>query len=123
MLKKIKDFFFEITQKEKKDRRSKFRFDVQYINDLNLKVEKSSLKMKEISLEGFSFYYDPKNKNQFKKGLKYNGIIKLKEREISINFEVRNKHAKLIGCQIFGGKEAYNRFVTEELSAFFISYL
>ncbi len=120
----IKQFFKKIFESDRdlvSDKRAKFRFDVKYIEELKLVSNSSQYKLKEVSLDGFSFYHN-KPLELIEVTNAFLGQITLKDYEVPIGFEVINTSGDLCGCKVTSGKDQYNRFVKDTLGPFLSSY-
>lgn len=106
-----------------KDKRSKFRFDVLYIEDLKLEVFSKEYNMKEISLEGMSFFINEDQSKLYSKSKVCDARLVFKETIIPLQIQLMNIHDDLIGCKVVSNKEEYNDFIMCELSNYLTSYL
>lgn len=119
MFSKIKKFIFG-DEVELKNRRAKFRFKTEYLNQLSLVLESKSYKIKELSLDGFSFETgDPK---AFSISSEKKGQLSFKDSKVQIEFIIKSYHSGSYGCQISHNKANYQKFITTELSDHLISY-
>ena len=105
------------------DERSNFRFDVLYVDDLEIKIGKTKYKLKEVSLVGLSFLAPENKRESFQKSTSHTCSVNFKNQSISIQIEVINKTNDLIGCKITSNKDEYTNFVKNDLSIFLVSYL
>jgi hypothetical protein len=120
LLKKIINLF---SSKKEEDVRSNFRFDVLYIDDLELEIKKTKYKLKEISLVGLSFLSPESTIKSFPKKSIHTCSVIFKKQKIDIQLEVKSITNDLIGCKITTNKDEYINFVKDDLSLFLVSYL
>lgn len=122
MFKKLLSLFKDESELEK-DKRSKFRFEVKYIEELCIDINSKKYNLKEISLEGLSFYISEKDNKTFEKGTKHKSCIEFKDSKVMFYITVMSHHNGLIGCKVTSGVDQYNDFVTGDLSIYLTSYL
>jgi hypothetical protein len=120
LLKKISRVF---KQKSGKDKRLNFRFDVSYVEDLELEINNSKYKLKEISLEGLSFFTSKDLSNSFEPETLLDCSIVFKGSKLNLQLKTVSIVDQLIGCKITTNKDNYHNFVKNDLSLFLVSYL
>jgi hypothetical protein len=114
---------FKIKPNSDIDKRSNFRFDVAYVDDLELEINNSKYKFKEISLEGLSFFVPQEKLSQFNVKSVHNCNIIFKGQKINVQVEAMNRVNDIIGCKIRSNKDEYHDFIKNDLSLFLVSYL
>ena len=105
------------------DKRSNFRFDVAYVDDLELEINNAKYKFKEISLEGLSFFVPQEKISDFNIKSIHNCNILFKDQKINVQVEAMNRVNDIIGCKIRSNKDEYHDFIKNDLSLFLVSYL
>ena len=120
LLKKISRVF---RQKSEKDNRLNFRFDVSFVEDLELEINNSKYKLKEISLEGLSFFSSKDLSNSFEPKTLLDCSIIFKGSKLNLQLQTVSIVDQLIGCKITTNKDNYHNFVKNDLSLFLVSYL
>ena len=120
LLKKISGF---LAQKSGEDKRLKFRFDVSFVEDLELDINNTKYKLKEISLEGLSFFISKKLLNNLEKNSIHDCNILFKGTKLSLQLQLVSFVDDFVGCKIITNKDNYHAFVKNKLSLFLVSYL
>ena len=115
MFKKV----FKILFGSNSDKRNRFRFDVQYVEDLCIKIDSKEYRLREISLEGFSFI---DQSDHFKASQELTVQLIFRERVQEIKAVVQNKSTKICGCSITSNKAKYTSMVVDELAPFLVSF-
>lgn len=118
MLKKILSFF----EGQKKEKRNRYRFDVQYRDEISLTIDKKSFKLKEISLEGFSFFLNEEASKEFKLKDKISIKIAFDDQEFETDVIIKNLSSKVCGCKVILNQAAFSKLIIDRLSPYLVSF-
>lgn len=114
---------FKIKPNNDISKRSNFRFDVAYVDDLELEINNAKHKFKEVSLEGLSFFVPQEKLSDFNIKSVHNCNILFKGQKINVQVDVVNRVNDIIGCKIRSNKDEYHDFIKNDLSLFLVSYI
>jgi hypothetical protein len=117
MLKQIFSFFKD----QNSEKRNRYRFDVQYRDEIKLFINNKEQKLKEISLEGFAFFNSSKDPVQSGEVIEVS--IKFQDVHLDFKAEVKNIAQGFCGCRVISRKSQFSKLIINELSPYLISFI
>jgi hypothetical protein len=117
VFKKIFSFF----QDQNAEKRNRYRFDVQYRDEIKIFINDKERKLKEISLEGFAYF--KMDEEPFKEGDTLNVCFKFQTSELNLKADLKNVSTKFCGCRVISQKNEYSKLIINELSPYLVSFI
>jgi hypothetical protein len=117
MLKKLKAFF----QEKNSEKRNRYRFDIQYRDEIKVFINNKERKLKEISLEGFSFFRTEGDSFDQCESLKVS--LRFESTQLDFSADLKNTTKQFYGCSVVSRKDLYSKLIINELSPYLISFI